>query len=173
MSLEDSTQPVATLDATDVPPTASRPLYRVEDFVIDESIGYLVKRVRAMLSLEIERELADQDVTYEQWGVLLMIMTERGDTAAVLARGMECDTGSMTRMLDRLEAKGLVVRTRSTDDRRRVQLELTEGGKELAARLIAAIVKVLNRHLEGFSIDELEAFKGFLRRMLANRDAAC
>ncbi len=120
-----------------------------------------------------EREIADFDVTYEQWGVLLMILTERGDTAAVLARGMECDTGSMTRMLDRLEAKGLIVRTRSTDDRRRVQLDLTTSGKRLAERLVAAIVAVLNRHLDGFSVDELELFKSFLRRMLANRDAAC
>lgn len=149
------------------------PLYRVESFVIDDSIGYLVKRVRSMLSVAVEREIADHDVTYDQWGVLLMILTERGDTAAVLARGMECDTGSMTRMLDRLEAKELIVRTRSTDDRRRVQLELTPGGKRLAERLVAAIVKVLNRHLEGFAADELELFKGFLRRMLANREPAC
>lgn len=152
--------------------TREIPLYSVADFVIDESIGYLVKRVRSMLSMAVEREIAEHDVTYEQWGVLLMIMTQRGDTAAVLARGMECDTGSMTRMLDRLEAKELIVRTRSTDDRRRVQLELTASGKRLAERLVAAIVKVLNKHLHGFSVDELELFKGFLRRMLANRDAA-
>lgn len=155
------------------PASPAEPLYRVEDFVIEESIGYLIKRVRSMLSLEVEREIADHDVTYEQWGVLLMIMTERGDTAAMLARGMECDTGSMTRMLDRLEAKELIVRTRSTDDRRRVQLELTKSGKKLAARLITAIVNVLNRHLAGFSAEELELFKGFLRRMLANREARC
>ena len=153
------------------PATRDKPLYRVDDFVIDESIGYLVKRVRSMLSMAVEREIAEDDVTYEQWGVLLMIMTQRGDTAAVLARGMECDTGSMTRMLDRLEAKDLIVRTRSTDDRRRVQLELTASGKRLAEKLVAAIVKVLNNHLDGFSVDELELFKGFLRRMLANRDA--
>lgn len=152
---------------------SAEPLYRVEDFVLDESIGYLVKRVRSMLSLAIEREIADHDVTYDQWGILLMILTERGDTAAVLARGMDCDTGSMTRMLDRLEAKELIVRTRSTDDRRRVQLEVTKSGRKLAARLIAAIVKVLNRHLAGFSVDELEVFKGFLRRMLANREGGC
>ena len=99
-----------------------------------------------------------------------MILTQRGDTAAVLAREMECDTGSMTRMLDRLEAKDLIVRTRSTDDRRRVQLDLTPGGKRLAERLVAAIVKILNKHLDGFSEDELETFKGFLRRMLGNRE---
>lgn len=148
-------------------------LYRVSDFVIDESIGYLVKRVRSMLSVAVEREIADHDVTYEQWGVLLMILKHRGDTAAVLARELECDTGSMTRMLDRLEAKALLVRTRSTDDRRCVRLELTHDGERLAGRLVAAIVKVLNRHLDGFSVDELAMFKCFLRRMLANREPAC
>ena len=148
-------------------------LYRVSDFAIDESIGYLLKRVRAMLSAAVEREIADHDVTYEQWGVLLMILKDRGDTAAMLARGMECDTGSMTRMLDRLEAKDLISRTRSTDDRRRLQLELTPSGKRMAERLVAAIVKVLNRHLDGFSVAELELFKSFLRRMIANRDPTC
>ncbi len=160
---------MTAIDVVAPPPS----LYRVDDFVIEESIGYLVKRVRSMLGMAVEREIADQEVTYEQWGVLLAIMTGRGDTAAVLARAMECDTGSITRMLDRLEAKELVVRTRSTDDRRRVQLELTETGSRSAARLVEAIVKVLNRHLEGFSVDELELFKGFLRRMLANRDTTC
>ena len=102
-----------------------------------------------------------------------MILKDRGDTAAMLARGMECDTGSMTRMLDRLEAKDLISRTRSTDDRRRLQLELTPSGKRMAERLVAAIVKVLNRHLDGFSVAELELFKSFLRRMIANRDPTC
>ena len=112
--------------------TKHPPLYRVDDFVLDESIGYLIKRTRSMLSHAVEREIFEQDVTYDQWGVLLMILTQRGDTAAVLARGMECDTGSMTRMIDRLEAKELIVRTRSTDDRRRVQLDLTPAGKKKA-----------------------------------------
>ncbi|MGI9024566.1 MAG: MarR family winged helix-turn-helix transcriptional regulator [Burkholderiaceae bacterium] len=149
------------------------PLYRVSDFAIDESIGYLIKRVRSTLSAAVEREIADHDVTYDQWGVLLMMLKDRGDTAGMLARTTECDSGSMTRMLDRLEAKGLIVRTRSTDDRRRVELELTPTGKRMAERLVAAIVKVLNRHLDGFSVDELEMFKSFLRRMLANRTPTC
>ena len=155
--------------------TKQAPLYRVADFVVDESIGFLVKRVRAMLSTAVEREIADSDseVTYEQWGVLVAMLMNRGDTAAELARCMECDTGSMTRMLDRLEAKELIVRTRSTDDRRRVQLHLTAAGKKQSERLVTAIVKVLNRHLEGFSVDEFELFKSFLRRMLANREPAC
>jgi DNA-binding MarR family transcriptional regulator len=155
---------------------AKEPLYGAGDFAVDESIGYLIKRVRSMLGTAVEREIADtvdSDVTYDQWGVLVAILKGRGDTAAVLSRGVECDSGSMTRMLDRLEAKQLIVRTRSTDDRRRVQIELTTEGKQKAERLVQAIVAVLNRHLEGFSADELALFKSFLRRMLANRDIPC
>ena len=151
--------------------TSPRTLYRAADFEIDESIGYLIKRCRGILSAAVEREIADHGVTYEQWGVLLMVLKQRGDTAAALARELECDTGSMTRMIDRLEAKDLIVRTRSTDDRRIVRLELTATGKRLAERLVAAMATVLNRHLAGFSKDELETFKGFLRRIIANRDA--
>jgi DNA-binding MarR family transcriptional regulator len=54
-----------------------------------------------------------------------------------------------------------------------VQLDLTPVGKKHAERLVKVIVKVLNRHLDGFSADELALFKSFLRRMLANRDATC
>ena len=164
MSLRESSD-----KRTDKRTVKPAPLYRVADFAADESIGYLVKRVRAVLSAAVEREITDHDVTYDQWGVLLMMLKGRGDTATMLARGTDCDSGSMTRMLDRLEAKGMIVRTRSVDDRRRVELELTPTGKRVAERLVAAIVKVLNRHLEGFSVDELELFKSFLRRMLANR----
>ena len=143
-------------------------LYSVASFDIDESIGYLIKHVRSVLCAAVDREIADHDVTYDQWGVLLMILKGRGDIAAELAREVNCDTGSMTRMIDRLEAKDLLKRTRSADDRRVVHLKLTAGGKRLAERLVAAIVKVLNTHLSGFSPDELELLKGFLRRMLAN-----
>ncbi len=147
-------------------------LYNVADFQIDESIGYLLKRVRSILTNAVAREIADEHVTFEQWGVLLAILHERGETAAILSRGLECDTGSMTRMLDRLEAKHMIRRTRSTDDRRRVRLELTAEGKRMAEELKVAMVTVLNRHLHGFSADELELFKGFLRRVIANRSDA-
>ncbi len=173
-----SIRPKVAVPVVDRDPAPARPapLYRVADFCADDSIGYLIKRVRSMLSNAVEREIADSadaDVTYEQWGVLVAILRERGDTAADLARVLDCDTGSMTRMLDRLEAKGLILRTRSTDDRRRVRLELTASGKKKAERLVKAIVQVLNRHLDGFDVAELELFKGFLRRMLANREPGC
>lgn len=141
---------------------------KASDYRIDESVGYLIKRVRAALSTAIDRELADFDVSHDQWSILIMIATARGDTAAELSREMCCETSSMTRMLDRLEAKGLVRRTRSEDDRRVVHLAITESGQALADRLPELMIRVMNRHLAGFSLDEVESLKGFLRRMLEN-----
>jgi len=77
----------------------------------------------------------------------------------------------MTRALDRLEAKGLVARVRSSEDRRVVNLELTDAGREVAAVVPAVLAEVLNLHLAGFSHDEWRALLGMLKRMRANGDA--
>jgi DNA-binding MarR family transcriptional regulator len=76
----------------------------------------------------------------------------------------------MTRMLDRLQEKGLIRRVRSDRDRRVVRLELTEAGRDLYTLLPPVAIKVLNAHLSGFTRDELDQLKGFLKRMRANSE---
>ena len=71
-------------------------------------------------------------------------------------------------MLDRLEAKGLVRRARSSEDRRVVNLELTDEGRDAAGRIPEVLCQVLNAHLRGFSRDEWLQLKGMLGRMLDN-----
>jgi len=79
-----------------------------------------------------------------------------------------CDTGAMTRMLDRLEEKQLVSRERSNDDRRVIHIHPTALAGDITRQAFPAAVAVLNRHLAGFSRDEVETLKSLLRRMLAN-----
>ena len=50
-------------------------------------------------------------------------------SASDLCKGISYDAGAMTRMLDRLEGKGLIRRNRSAQDRRLMHLELTEEGR--------------------------------------------
>jgi DNA-binding MarR family transcriptional regulator len=142
--------------------------YTLAGYCAEESVGFLIKRVRMALSSSIDREMASSDISHDQWSVLILMSSGRGDTAAELSREAGVDTGSMTRMIDRLEAKGLVIRTRSADDRRVVRLALTPAGRSLCDRMPDVMVRVLNRHLAGFSGAELEQLKNFLRRMLSN-----
>ncbi len=99
-----------------------------------------------------------------------MLSKGRADTVAGCAREIGVDTGAMTRMLDRLEVKGFVVRNRSDDDRRIVNIELTKAGHAIVKLIPPPICDVLNAHLIGFTEKEFETFKDLLRRFLANGD---
>lgn len=156
----------------EIPSGEDTPLYTPENWTMDESVGYLLGQVRGRLVAAVDAELAPLDITWAQWGILLQIANGKAETAAELCRNGGCDTGSMTRMLDRLEQKGLIRRERSAEDRRVVHLRLTEAGRELYPQLPPIALKVLNRHLRGFTRSELELLKSFLRRMIKNADSA-
>jgi DNA-binding MarR family transcriptional regulator len=149
-------------------PATWAPALAARDYKFGDSVGYLIKRVRMAMTSAIDRELVSFDISHDQFGILLMIASGMGSTAAELSREMACDTSSMTRMIDRLEAKGLVTRTRSEDDRRIVFIVITDTGRVLADQLPDLIVRVMNVHLQDFSLDEVELLKSFLRRMLEN-----
>jgi DNA-binding MarR family transcriptional regulator len=142
--------------------------YNLKNFAREESIGYLLKRVGNQLKITFDRALAEYDMTSAQLGIFLKLLHGQASTAADLARETMTDTGSMTRMLDRLEEKEFVVRTRSLEDRRVVQVELTAKGKQLADQMTQVVVDGLNHHLRGFSPQEIAQFKDFLWRMIAN-----
>jgi len=74
----------------------------------------------------------------------------------------------MTRMIDRLEDKGLIRRSRCPDDRRQVNLELTEEGVSALPRMRGASLRVLNRFLRGFTHSEVRQLEAMLGRMLEN-----
>ena len=159
--------------STPEPPTASShfAFYKADDYSPGESIGYLMRRIIAVMALGVERELVPSGLTNAQWMPLLKLDTGHASTVAELARGCDLDAGSMTRLLDRLEAKQLVSRTRSVDDRRVVNLELTEAGRSVAKNIPKVLCDVQNAHLAGFSPDEFTTLQDFLRRILANSHA--
>jgi DNA-binding MarR family transcriptional regulator len=145
--------------------------YRAEGYRADESVGYMMKHVMASFVQSIDKELCPHGLTHVQWGPLFMMQQSRASTVAELARELGTDPGAMTRLLDRLEAKGLCRRLRSTEDRRVVNLTLTPAGEKAAAMVPQALSKVMNAHLAGFSRTEWQTLKGYLRRMLDNAEA--
>jgi DNA-binding MarR family transcriptional regulator len=144
-------------------------LYRAETYRVEDSVGWLITRLRASIFAAVDREVAAWGVSAAQCSILLYIAAGRGDRAADIARDYDYDTGSMTRMVARLAAKRLLKRVRDAADRRVQRLELTAAGRKLAGEVPAVAVKVLNQHLRGFTRAELEQLKGFLQRMLDNR----
>lgn len=133
---------------------------------VEESVGYLLARARTKLARAIDVELSQLDITHAQGGMLLMLSSGKYSTAAELSRELYIDSASITRMIDRLEKRELIIRMPCGDDRRVMHLRLTETGTELAERLPPLYTDVLNQNFVDFSADEVALLKTLLRKLL-------
>lgn len=83
------------------------------------------------------------NVTYPQYLVLLVLWERDGVTVSAIGERLFLDSGTLTPLLKRLEAQGLLSRTRDADDERRVVIRLTDEGRALrhdADRIPACIL---------------------------------
>lgn len=142
--------------------------YRPETYQPEDSVAYLMRQALTAMRAEVERRLEPTGLTNAQWVPLLMLHMGRASMVAELARECQLDAGGMTRLLDRLEVKGLVRRVRSSADRRVVNIELTATGREAAKGIPAVLCGVQNAALDGFSGDEWQTLRALLGRLLAN-----
>jgi DNA-binding MarR family transcriptional regulator len=150
-------------------------VYDLETFEPRRGLGHLIGRARAQLLAAIDTELGRDEflgpleVTSAQLIVIVNLAgRECATSASELCKGISYDAGAMTRMLDRLEAKGLVRRTRSPADRRLVNLELTQAGKAAYPRLREVSMRVLNHSLRDFTQDEAKTLERLLERLGRN-----
>lgn len=145
--------------------------YRNNRDQIVESVGYKLLQLALAMRRETASRLLSLGLTEAQWRPLWMLKAGRADTAQVLARLLGVDAGAMTRMLDRLESKGLIERVRSLTDRRVTQLRLTASGEAATEGIPEVVAGVNNDYLLGFSRDEFEQLNSLLARMRANGQA--
>lgn len=148
-----------------------RAFYDGARYHLDESVGHLMHRITMQMRRRIERRMTAHGLTAAQWVPLWMLATGQADNAQTLACVSGTDAGAVTRVLDRLQAKGLVARTRSAADRRVVQLELTDAGREVVRQIPFVLAEVNNEALRGFSGAEFEQLKTLLQRLRANVSA--
>lgn len=137
-----------------------------------DSMGYLMRRIVTAMAADIERAMEPLGLTNAQWRPLGLMHIGPPKTVAELARECFLDTSAMTRLLDRLEAKGYCTRTRSLEDRRVVTLTLTDAGSTAAQNIPDVLCGIQNTYLKGFSPAEWDTLKGLLQRVLANSPGA-
>ncbi|WP_313299664.1 MarR family transcriptional regulator [Diaphorobacter sp.] len=153
------------------PDDASTFFYQPGTYAPMDSAGFLMRRVLGSILQQADAQLAVHGLTYVQWLPLYKLLLCAETTSAQLAKDLGMDPASVTRALDRIEAKGLLRRERSTTDRRVVHLSLTDDGRRIAADVPQVLSRVLNLHLAGFTHDECTLLLNMLRRMLENGNA--
>jgi DNA-binding MarR family transcriptional regulator len=133
------------------------------------TLGLLIRQVRDGIWAQMERELvqAGHDLTFSQY---IAIKKLAGGTASVtdLARAAELNPGAMTRLLDKLEAKGLVARVADPSDRRALHIQLTEAGMAIWRDVDQCGARVRERAMSGMSDSEREYLTRLLERVRDN-----
>jgi DNA-binding MarR family transcriptional regulator len=102
------------------------------------------------------------------WPMAFIDEVDEPLTITALAECINTTKSNATAMVDRLESSGLVTRTRSSEDRRAVQIELTSLGKERFAAALE-IMQSVNQAINAlFSEEELARFYEFMERVSSN-----
>jgi DNA-binding MarR family transcriptional regulator len=144
-----------------------KPYYTEENLRCRRSIGYLVRRVQNLMVPRAEARFADAELTFTQWVTLMGLGEGIAKTCAEIANHLGHDTGATTRMLDQLEARGLVKRERDTSDRRVVNVVLTAKGRAMSKKLAPRMVDLWNGTVAEFSHGEVDTLIDLLTRLLA------
>jgi DNA-binding MarR family transcriptional regulator len=142
--------------------------YSKDSFSPDQSVGFAINKARNILIAEMDAALKDLDINSQQMGVLLAMHRGMATTPFELAKLLAIDTGLMTRMLDKLESKGLLARSRSVEDRRVVNLSLTEEGEAVANHIPEVAPAVLNNRLKHFTKAEFKELQRLLFKFVAD-----
>jgi DNA-binding MarR family transcriptional regulator len=122
------------------------------------SLANELRPVLLRLARHVQRETSELGVTPGQATLLALIGGRPGITATELAERERISAPGMSAHLDRLEAAGLIVRTRGTD-RRRVELTLSAEGKRVLKTVRAKRSAWLAERLEGLGDDERAAIE--------------
>ncbi|WP_248806749.1 MarR family winged helix-turn-helix transcriptional regulator [Pseudomonas sp. MWU13-2100] len=129
-------------------------------------LGLLLGRAALLKDRIIDTHMVPYGITAAQFKVLIIMAQFGVDTPAELCRHLSLDSGSMTRMLDRLEQKELLARRRSEGDRRQVQLVLTAQGQVLADRLPEIGADAMNELAGAVTEQELRTLESILKKIL-------
>ena len=140
-----------------------------------DTIGFLLNDAARLMRKDFERRTRSLGLTRAQWQTLFHLHRNEGCNQATLADLLEVEPITLARLIDRLEASGLVERRADPNDRRARLLFLGERAHPLLGKLKTLGAETRQIALAGISEDEQTLLMTLLTKMRANlsgRDAA-
>jgi len=140
--------------------------------VIDSSIAYLVGRTSRSIMKRLTNKFstAGFDVSYEQWSILVHLYRKDGQTQQELANMAVKDKAAITRLLNVLEKKNIVLRIPDRSDKRSKLVYLTNKAKEFKTDLIAIVEDLLKEAEQGIGPEDIIQCRATLNKIFANFD---
>ncbi len=148
----------------------NREIHQQKPFVSLEEEAFLgLQRTASLLLQSLGRELKGHDLTPAQYNTLRILrgaeldaLTCGGLTCGEIGERLVSPGPDVTRLLDRLEQRGLVTRLRDAEDRRIVRARITEKGLDLLAAMDEPVGRMLERLLGNLGQERLRTFVSLL-----------
>lgn len=137
---------------------------------LDSYLPYLLNRAGARIATAFGEEVRPLGATLQIWRVLAALRESDGRRMGDLSATTSIDVSTLTRLVDSMEKKGLVVRRRDPADARAVVLYVAPEGRRLTRRLLPIAERYENVALQGFDAKEAQQLRAALRRLYANMD---
>ena len=132
---------------------------------LDGLLGYRLRRAEIAMHRDFIAALADLGLTQKQTATLWLVNSNPGVSQVSVAAALDMDRATMMAIVDRNEERGLVIRKRSTDDRRRQELYLTPAGQNTLRKAKARIARHEERFTSLFTAAELKFLLEALQRL--------
>lgn len=141
-----------------------------ESLMLDNQLCFALHSTSLLMTKVYKPLLQALGLTYPQYLAMMVLWEEDGLTVGEISSRLLTDPGSLTPLLKRLEAEGLLSRTRSREDERVVVVELTETGRALQDKAMGIPQCILGA--SGLELEQLRKLQADLIALRSNLQAS-
>ncbi|MBT09016.1 MAG: MarR family transcriptional regulator [Gammaproteobacteria bacterium] len=134
----------------------------------DESPGFVVRKTNIAVGNALRRRLSKYGLTLGQYYIMRALWINEGQSQRALSEAVGTTEPTTASVLRMLEKNGLIRRTRNQQDRRTINIFLTENGLEMKRELLLMAMGVNEIATRGLSQHDIEEIKRLMRAMSAN-----
>ena len=136
----------------------------------DEVFTILTGKISTAINRTFLRAFALEgvNITTEQWSILACLWQKDKVTQQALCTLTLKDKPSMTRLIDNLEKRNLVIRVADHNDRRINLIHLTDAGMTLQAKATEIVQKIASKTLNNITDEELNICRSVLKKIMTN-----
>lgn len=138
------------------------------DHDLERAIPYLLARAGTRMGLAFTRELKPFGLSLTEWRVCVALHHRAHQRLSELASHTSTEASTLSRVIDGLLQRGLLVRDRAEEDARALSLSLTASGRDLTQRIIPLAQLYERVSLAGLTPAQAESLRDMLRRVYEN-----
>ena len=137
---------------------------------LDDSLGFIVRKAQTALHNRLFKNFKEEglDVSPEQWGIMVRLMANERVSQSDIALKSSRNHSSITRIIDTMSQKNLVVRVEHPTDRRTNLITLSAEGKQLMEKLMQSAERTLEESKAKISAADMKICKDVLLKVIEN-----